>query len=223
MILGVVGTLSYQATTCVAVPSPTAQHAHGQCRRIKRRIGADGIILNRRAIGSKDVMAPLGHVTAHVVDSQFVGQEVHHLMGHRGTVAAVPGDIAHVVTAGIGVTASAATSTGGIFPLGLGGQTETASRHGTQAADEFLTVFPRHPLDGLVAVMPAAGISAHHALPQALCHLGLADVIVGQDHLVGHILARGVVTHHECAATHVDHVEVQTVLHYLNDAARRLL
>ena len=115
-------------------------------------------------------------------------------MGSATAVGAVPAHVGEGIAAGELVSTTPNTATGGILPLGLGGQTEGIAGHCAQSGDKQLAILPSNALNRIsvvvVIIAEVAGIASHHIFPQPLGHLAVTDVIVVKGHLVGGTLIR---------------------------------
>ena len=182
-------------------------------------IGADGVKLDFVTVIGIPVLAPLKHVTAHVIDAFLVGHLLGHIMGRVVTVALVPSHKRERVAAGISVAPASTGSAGGIFPLGLGGQAERQSCDFAQSGDEPLAFLPAHAGHGMLHLgVKHVRRVAHHRIPQGAGDLGLADVVVRQGDAVHGLLVvgcRGALlagsSHRIDALGDVDHLEVDAV------------
>ena len=113
-------------------------------------------------------------------------------MGCAATVSAVPSHIADGVAARIDVWHVTPCATGGILPLGLGGQAEVDVKVIAQACDELLSFVPRDVIDRQFHIACInTGIIAHDGLPQLLGDLGHSQTVGGQQHAMSGSLVVG--------------------------------
>ena len=156
----------------VVVPAAPSLHAVGARR------GAGGIGLRAAAVAAPPVPAPLLHVAAHVVQTQRVACLGGNAMVGGAAAARIPCHILDSVAASVLVALAAVAATCGILPLGLGGQAEVLPCHLIQLGNKRLAIVPAHPLHRALQVAgEAAGVAAHHGLPQLLGDLGLPDAV----------------------------------------------
>ena len=183
IVLGTAHASCHATVAQIAVPS-TATHHAGHLAATEFRIQSDGVELVIGTVSAINVLTPFPHIAAHVIDTQLVGRFLGYLMRGAAAVTLVPAQVRHRVGTGIFVAHRQASASSGIFPLGLGQHAVLTSSHLVQAPDEFLAVLPGHLLHGRLLILEVAGVTAHDALPQALRHLGLADVVGRHSHLV---------------------------------------
>ena len=128
-------------TTEPGVVAPAAPTIHAEnARRWSFRIG-----LGRTAVITIPILTPFPHITAHIIDAQAVWRLGCNIVGFTTTVIIIPCHIADIIASSIFGTAATPT-TGGIFPLSLGGQTEVLASFRIQMGDESLAIVPRNHL-----------------------------------------------------------------------------
>ena len=70
------------------------------------------------------IAAPLPDVSTHIIQTKFIGSQQFHLMRAFLGIILLPSHIGKSVASAIEIPFGTITTLSGIFPLGLGGQTE---------------------------------------------------------------------------------------------------
>ena len=134
-------------------------------------------------------------------------------------VAVVPSHIINVIATTIFIATAIVATTAGKFPFSLGREAKVLTSQIVQLTDKRLAVVPRNILHWQIISFGITRITAHHCLPQCLCHLCFAYIVTVQSYTVNRhffticftnfLLRSG--AHAECATTHFHHLERHTI------------
>ena len=145
--------------------------AHGWTRRI-------GLMAVAVIIGGIPIVAFLGNIARHIVNTQGIGLPAAHHMGSARRVLFGPGHRIAKLAAGVFISLVQGSAAGSVFPLGFGGQHKGCSGQGFQLINKYQAFVPTYVFYGiLIAVVVTRVVIAHHGLPKLLSDFVFADVI----------------------------------------------